>query len=45
MPLEETRFDKHRLWHVEIAFKEPVAGSLVIGDGRFLGLGVMAPVV
>lgn len=38
-----TRFDKHRLWHVEIAFTEPVSGPLVIGDGRFLGLGVMAP--
>lgn len=39
-----TRFDKHRLWHVEITFTEPTAGPLVIGDGRFLGLGVMAPV-
>lgn len=42
---EGTRFDKHRLWHVEISFKEPVSGPLVIGDGRFLGLGVMAPVM
>ena len=39
-----TRFAKERLWHVEIRFNEPVAGPLVIGDGRFLGLGVMAPV-
>lgn len=39
-----TRFEKHRLWHVEIAFREPITGPLVIGDGRFLGLGVMAPV-
>lgn len=39
-----TRFDVGRLWHVEIAFESPVAGPLVIGDGRFLGLGVMAPV-
>jgi len=39
-----TRFEKDRLWHVEIAFREPLAGPLVIGDGRFLGLGVMAPV-
>lgn len=39
-----TRFDKHRLWHVEITFNAPIAGPLVIGDGRFLGLGVMAPV-
>jgi CRISPR-associated protein Csb2 len=39
-----TRFSKERLWHVEIAFNAPIAGPLVIGDGRFLGLGVMAPV-
>jgi CRISPR-associated protein Csb2 len=38
-----TRFAKERLWHVEIAFQAPVSGPLVIGDGRFLGLGVMAP--
>jgi CRISPR-associated protein Csb2 len=40
---EGTRFEKGRLWHVEIAFREPVAGPLLIGDGRFLGLGLMAP--
>lgn len=39
-----TRFARERLWHVEVKFKAPVAGPLVIGDGRFLGLGVMAPV-
>lgn len=39
-----TRFAKERLWHVEITFNTPIAGPLVIGDGRFLGLGVMAPV-
>ena len=39
-----TRFAAKRLWHVEVAFAEPMAGPLVIGDGRFLGLGVMAPV-
>ncbi len=38
-----TRFRKERLWHVEVAFDAPVQGPLVIGDGRFLGLGVMAP--
>ena len=38
-----TRFAKERLWHVEITFNAPIAGPLVIGDGRFLGLGVMAP--
>jgi CRISPR-associated protein Csb2 len=39
-----TRFTKERLWHVEIAFAQPVQGPLVIGDGRYLGLGLMAPV-
>jgi CRISPR-associated protein Csb2 len=39
-----TRFTRDRLWHVEITFTEPVSGPLVIGDGRFLGLGVMRPV-
>lgn len=38
-----TRFAKERLWHVAIRFAEPVQGPLVLGDGRFLGLGVFAP--
>jgi CRISPR-associated protein Csb2 len=38
-----TRFAKGRLWHAEVAFEAPVSGPLVIGDGRFLGLGVLAP--
>jgi CRISPR-associated protein Csb2 len=38
-----TRFAKERLWHVEITFNAPIAGPLAIGNGRFLGLGVMAP--
>lgn len=38
-----TRFPKERLWHIEIAFSAPISGPLVIGDGRFLGLGLMAP--
>jgi CRISPR-associated protein Csb2 len=39
-----TRFQKERLWHIEISFNASMPGPLVIGDGRFLGLGVMAPV-
>ena len=39
-----TRFSKLRLWHAEVEFCGAVEGPLVIGDGRFLGLGVMAPV-
>jgi len=40
-----SRFSSHRLWHVEIEFDEPVEGPLAIGDGRFCGLGLMAPVL
>src|SRR6185437_4120501 len=38
------RFDGGRLWHCEITFQNPMAGPLALGDGRFLGLGVMMPV-
>src|SRR5579885_526272 len=37
-----TRFDKARLWHVELSFVEPVRGPLVLGDGRYCGLGILA---
>jgi CRISPR-associated protein Csb2 len=40
-----TRFSKNVLWHVEVAFAEALNGPLVIGDGRYLGLGLMAPVI
>ena len=39
-----TRFAKERLSHVEIAFSARQSGPVVIGDGRYLGLGLMAPV-
>lgn len=42
---EGTRFAKERLWHVELELNEPLRGPLTIGDGRFLGLGLMAPVI
>lgn len=35
-----TRFAKERLWHVAITFLESINGPLLIGDGRFLGLGL-----
>lgn len=38
-----TRFEKEKAWHVRITFAHPVAGPVVIGDGRFAGLGLMAP--
>ncbi|MEO7734922.1 MAG: type I-U CRISPR-associated protein Csb2 [Kofleriaceae bacterium] len=39
-----SRFAKERLWHVDLELSESIDGPLVIGDGRFLGLGVMTPV-
>lgn len=39
-----TRFQKERLWHVELVFSEPLSGPLVIGDGRYYGLGILVPV-
>jgi CRISPR-associated protein Csb2 len=39
-----TRFAKERLWHIEIGVSEPVAGPLLLGDGRYCGLGLMAPI-
>ena len=41
---EGTRFSRHQMWHAEIRFAEPVAGPLLLGDGRFTGLGLMRPV-
>ena len=41
---EESRFATKRLWHVEITFAEPYEGPLIVGDGRFSGLGIMMPV-
>ena len=38
-----TRFPKEALWHVMATFAEPVAGPLLLGDGRYLGLGLMFP--
>lgn len=38
-----TRFPKETLWHAEIELDNEVSGPLVLGDGRFLGLGLMAP--
>jgi CRISPR-associated protein Csb2 len=40
----DTRFAKERLWHVEVALDAPLQGPLVVGDGRYLGLGLMRPV-
>ncbi|HRE87619.1 MAG TPA: type I-U CRISPR-associated protein Csb2, partial [Myxococcota bacterium] len=39
------RFPKERLWHVRIRFRGVEKGLMALGDGRFLGLGVMRPEV
>ena len=38
------RFLSDQLWHAEVVFSRGVSGPLVLGDGRFCGLGVLAPV-
>ena len=38
-----TRFSKHAMWHASIEFSSDVSGPLCIGDGRFLGLGLLKP--
>ena len=38
-----TRFNKHAMWHLSVTFSDEVPGPLVLGDGRFLGLGLMRP--
>ena len=40
----ESRFAKETLWHVEIKFESPPRAPLLIGDGRYLGLGLLRPV-
>jgi CRISPR-associated protein Csb2 len=38
-----TRFASAQFWHVEITFVGPVPGPLLIGNGRYLGFGLMRP--
>jgi CRISPR-associated protein Csb2 len=38
-----TRFSKHALWHVAVRFATSFPGPLILGDGRFCGLGLMRP--
>jgi CRISPR-associated protein Csb2 len=42
--LGDPRFPKHARWHVAVQFTAPVDGPLLLGDGRFAGLGLMRPV-
>ena len=40
---DDRRFMANRLYHVKIVFTKNLRGPLVIGDGRYLGLGLMQP--
>jgi CRISPR-associated protein Csb2 len=42
-PTAGSRFAKERLWHMEVGLDVPQRGPLVVGDGRYLGLGLMRP--
>ena len=42
--VQEPRFPPAALRHVELRFAEPRRGPLVLGNGRWLGLGLFAPV-
>jgi len=37
---QEPRFPAARLWHVDLVLSRPVKGPLLLGDGRFYGLGL-----
>ena len=40
----DERFNRHVLWHAELEFDRAVSGPVIIGDGRFLGLGLFRPI-
>jgi CRISPR-associated protein Csb2 len=41
---EPDRFERGHLYHVEIEFEDALGGPLTLGDGRWLGLGLMRPI-
>jgi CRISPR-associated protein Csb2 len=41
---EPDRFEPGHLYYVDIEFEDAIGGPLTIGDGRWLGLGLMRPV-
>ncbi|MBL8616787.1 MAG: type I-U CRISPR-associated protein Cas5/Cas6 [Deltaproteobacteria bacterium] len=40
---EGSRFSPEALQHLDLELRRPVAGPLVLGDGRMAGLGLMVP--
>ena len=41
---DRNRFEVARLRHVELLLREPCSGPLLLGDGRWIGLGLLSPV-
>lgn len=39
-----TRFASNRSWHVEFTSEQSISGPVVVGNGRYLGLGLFRPV-
>jgi CRISPR-associated protein Csb2 len=39
----DTRFAADALWHAHLVFAAPLRGPLVVGNGRFVSLGLLAP--
>lgn len=39
----DTRFAASDAWHARLTFRRPPGGPLLLGNGRFLGLGLFAP--
>ncbi len=39
-----TRFSGRELWHVEMTLDQAIHGALMLGDGRYVGLGLLAPI-
>lgn len=40
----ETRFSERTLWHLDVTLDRAIGGPLMLGDGRYFGLGLLAPV-
>lgn len=36
-----TRFRANDLWHLEVAFEQSLSGPILVGNGRYLGLGLL----
>lgn len=41
---DDHRFSKEKLWYVEVTLDRAIQGPLLLGNGRYFGLGLLAPV-